>query len=63
MPGQRIEARDRLVEDEQLGSFRDREGERQLGVLAARQLAGALLAIKAELVDAALGDGGVPVSD
>ena len=41
-PGQRVEAGDRLVEDQQLGALGEAEGERELGALAAGQLAGPL---------------------
>ena len=48
--GQRVEARDRLVEDQQLRPLRDRQGQRELRPLAAGQLA-RLLAVQAELLD------------
>ena len=41
-PGDRVEARDRLVEDQQLGPLRDRQRQRQLGSLAAGELPGPL---------------------
>ena len=40
-PGQRVEARQRLVEEEDLRPRRERERQPDLGLLAARQLAGA----------------------
>jgi len=54
-PGQRVETGHRLVQDEQLGSFRDGQGQGQLGALATGQLSGALVGIEAELADAAPG--------
>ena len=59
-PGERVEAGHRFVEDEQLGPFRDRQRERELGPLAAGELAGPLARIEAELADAALGQLVVP---
>ena len=50
-PGQRVEAGDRLVEDEQLGPLGDGQGQRELRALAAGELAGLLLRVEAELVD------------
>ena len=38
-PGERVERGDRLVEHEQLGPLGERERERDLGLLAARELA------------------------
>jgi hypothetical protein len=38
--GQRVQRGDRLVEQQQLGPLGDAEGERELGALAAGQLAG-----------------------
>ena len=49
--GQRVEAGDRLVEDQQLGSLRHGEGQGELGPLAAGELAGPLARVEAELVD------------
>ncbi len=60
-PGQRVETGHRLVQDEQLGSFRDGQGQGQLGALATGQLPGALVGIEAELADAAPGCLIVPV--
>ena len=54
-PGQRVEARHGLVEDQQLGSLGDRQGEGELGPLAAGELAGLLVRVEAELLDPALG--------
>ena len=45
-PGQRIERRDRLVEDQQLGPLGQPERERELRALTAGQLARTLLRIK-----------------
>ena len=59
-PGEGIEARDRLVEHEQLRSFRHREGQGELGVLATRELAGLLARVEPEALDAVLGELGVP---
>ena len=50
-PGQRVEAGDRLVEDEQLGPLRERQGEGELGPLAAGQRPGPLPRVEAELPD------------
>ena len=58
--GQRVEAGDRLVEDQQLGSLREPEGQRELGALAAGELAGLLARVEAEAVDPATGGGVVP---
>ena len=41
-PGQRVEARHRLVEDQHFGPLGHGQGQRQLGPLAARQRAGLL---------------------
>ena len=59
-PGERVEARDRLVEDEQLGPLRDAQGERELRTLAAGQLPGPLPRVQAELLDPRLRQGAVP---
>jgi len=53
-PGQRVAARDRLVEYQQLGPLGDRDGQRELGSLAAGQLAHLLPGVEAELSDPAL---------
>ena len=45
---ERVEARDRLVEHEQLGPLGDRERQRELGALAAGERAGALRAVETE---------------
>ncbi len=47
-PCERIEARDGLVEHEQLRPLRDREGEGELGALAARELARLLARVEPE---------------
>ena len=52
-PGERVEARDRLVEDQQLGPLRDRQRERELRALAAGQRAGPLARVEAEPLDPA----------
>ena len=54
-PGERVEARDRLVEQQQFGSLGDRQGEGELGALTAGERPGPLLRIEAELPNAALG--------
>ena len=53
--GQRVEAGDRLVEDQQLGPLGDAQGQRELGALAAGQLPGPLARVEAEPVDPAPG--------
>ena len=58
--GERVEAGDRLVEQQQLGSLGDAQGERELGALAAGEPAGALRRVEAEPLDAIAGQGGVP---
>jgi hypothetical protein len=45
-PRKRVEAREGLVEDEGLGSLRDRQSEGELGTLAARQRPGPLAGVK-----------------
>src|SRR5665213_1216792 len=59
VPSEGIEARYWFIEDQQLGSFREREGECQLRALASGQLPRALLGVEAKLVDAALRRGRV----
>ena len=59
-PGQRVEARDRLVEDQQLGPLGEAEGQRELGALAAGELAGLLARVEAEPLDPARGQRVVP---
>ena len=49
--GERVEARHRLVEQEQLGPLGDAEGEGELGALAAGEPSGALLRVEAEPLD------------
>ena len=58
--GQRVQARDRLVEDQQLGPLRQPEGQGELGALAAGELAGLLPRVEAEPLDPAPGDRVVP---
>ena len=60
-PGERVEARHRLVEEEELGSLRDGQRERELGPLATRQRSRLLAWVEAELIDPALGQLAVPV--
>ena len=50
-PGERVEAGDRLVEDQQLGPLGDAEGQGELGALAAGELAGLLRRVQAEPLD------------
>ena len=52
-PGERVQAGDRLVEEEQLGPLGERQGEGELGPLPAGQRPGALLRVEAELPDPA----------
>ena len=52
-PGERVEAGHRLVQDEQFGPLGHGQGESELGLLAARELAGPLLRVQAELADPA----------
>ena len=52
-PGERVEAGDRLVEDQQLGALGEPEGERELGALAAGELARLLREVEAEPLDPA----------
>ena len=59
-PREGVEARDRLVEHEQLRSLRHRQGERKLGALTARELAGLLARVEPEALDAVLGELRVP---
>ena len=49
--GDRVEARDWLVQDQQLGSLRDRQRQRELGSLTTGELPGPLGGIEAELLD------------
>ena len=58
--GERVEAGDRLVEDQQLGPFGDGEGEGELGALAAGQLPGPLGGVQAEPLDPVRGPGRRP---
>jgi hypothetical protein len=57
---ERVEARDRLVEHEQLRSLGDGKGERQLRALTAGEFAGLLSRIEPEALDALLGERCVP---
>ena len=59
-PRQRVEARHRLVEDEQLRPFRHGQGQGELGALAAGELAGSLAAVEAECRDPAVGEAAIP---
>lgn len=59
-PGQRVERGDGLVEDQQLGAFRDAERQCELGALTAGQLARALLRVQAEALDPCQGERIVP---
>ena len=54
---ERVQARDGLVHQEQLRSLRERERERELGALAAREPARPLARAEPELVDARPGEG------
>jgi hypothetical protein len=49
---ERIESRNRFVEDQQLGPLRDRQRERELRALTARKLTGALCKVEPEAPDA-----------
>ena len=53
--GERVEAGDRLVEDQQLGPLGHGQGQRELGALSAGQLARPLARVQAELLDPAPG--------
>ncbi len=55
-PGERVEAGHGLVEDEQLRSLRDGEGQRKLGALPAGQLPGLLGRVEAEFGDPVIGN-------
>ena len=52
-PGERVKAGHRLVEEEELGPFRDRHGQGELGPLAAGQRPGPLARVEAEPRDPA----------
>ena len=54
-PGQRVQAGDGFVQDEQLGPLGDGQGQGELGALAAGQLPGPLAGIQAEPLDPAAG--------
>jgi hypothetical protein len=51
--GERVEAGDWLVEDEQLGPLGDRDGEGKLSALPAGEVAGLLVRVEFELFDRA----------
>ena len=59
-PRERVEARDRLVEDQQLGALGQAEGEGELGALPPGQPTGALGRVEAEPVDPRAGQVVVP---
>jgi len=54
-PGEGVEAGDRFVEDEQVGSFRNGQGQRELRALSAGELPGLLGRVEAELGDPVVG--------
>src|ERR1022692_4653745 len=58
--GERVEAGDRLVEDEQLGLLGDGQGQGELGALPTRQLPGLLARVQAQPLDPVAGQRGVP---
>ena len=58
--GQRVEAGDRFVEDQQLGPLGDGQGEGQLGPLSTRERARLLPEVEPELLDPLLGERLVP---
>jgi hypothetical protein len=60
VPGEGVQAGDRLVEQEKLGRLGGRQGEGELGPLPAGQRPGPLPPVKAELADAARGELAVP---
>jgi hypothetical protein len=49
--GERVQAGDRLVEEEELGPLGERQGERELGALPAGQRSGPLPGVQADLRD------------
>ena len=59
--GQRVQAGHRLVQDQQLGTLGDGQGQRELGALPAGQGAGLLAGIQVQLLDPAARQPGVPV--
>ena len=59
-PCERVEARDGLVEHEQLGPLCDRERQRELGALPAGERAGALRAVETEPRDPSLCERRIP---
>jgi hypothetical protein len=60
--GERVEAGDRLVEDEQAGPLGDGDGQSELGALASGELASFLLRVELELVDSCLRKLRIPVA-
>ena len=60
-PRERIQARDRLVEEQQLGPLRDRQREGELRALTAGERSRALTRIEVELARCALGEVAIPV--
>ena len=59
-PGERVKAGHRLIEEDDLGPFRDRHGEGELGSRAAGQRPAALARVEAEPRDPVLGQVAVP---
>ena len=55
-PGQGVQAGHGLVEEEQLRSLGERDGQRELGALPAGERSRLLLAVQAELVDPPLSE-------
>jgi hypothetical protein len=60
VPGQRIQARDRLVEQQQPGTLGQREGERHLGALSAGELADRAVGRDVEVGEPLVREPGVP---
>jgi hypothetical protein len=58
--GQRVQTGDRLIQDQQLGSLGDGQGQGQLSPLAPGQLPGPLAGIQAQPVDPVAGKTSVP---
>src|ERR1017187_4772665 len=59
-PSERVEAGDRLVQDQQLRLLGDGQGQGELGALAAGHLPGPLAGIQAQPLDPVAGQGSVP---
>ena len=59
-PGQGVETGDRLIEQQKLGALGHGQGEGELGPLPSGELAGFLVGVETEVLDAALGQGVVP---